>query len=155
MAGYRPYEQMNKLALLLIFLWVLSSCGGVIGNIEKYEFPHNSAEELRMALEFVYLKHPEIQKTDTTMYGMNDGESFYFVLVDGDDRYVFECSVISYHDPRYPIDLSLTTATKWGEVMELAPRMGFWKKRKYRNLFEDNILPKIREALSNASQQKL
>jgi hypothetical protein len=31
--------------------------------------------------------------------------------------------------------------------MHLATKMGFWEKRSYRNLFEENILPKIKEQL--------
>lgn len=78
------------------------------------------------------------------MYGNNNGNIFYFVLSQEHERYVFKCTIISYPSPYdKDIDLSLTSATKWGTSMDLAPDMGYWQKRKYRNLFEKNILPKI------------
>ena len=146
---------MNKQIFFILALLTLISCGGVIGNIEKYPFDNFSVSDLKAALNAVYLENPELKKTDTTMYGMNDGKNFYFMLDNGGERYVFVCNVVDYHDPKYGIDLSLTTATKWGDVMELAPRMSFFEKRNYRKLFEENILPKVKNGILNASQQKL
>lgn len=141
---------MKKLSLQL-FLPItitlfLYACGGVIGNIEKYPFPNISEDSLRAALNRVYAKYPQLQKTDTSMYGVNDGKDFYFVLDYEGKRFVFDCNVIVYA-PR-DIDLSLTTATTWGSVMELAPNMGFSEKRKYRKLFEEFILPKIKNQIN-------
>jgi hypothetical protein len=80
---------------------------------------------------------------------MNDGKDFYFILNMESKRYVFNCHVINYSGGNYgPIDLSLTTATEWGQVMNLAPNMGFMEKRRYRRLFEDNILTKIKDELN-------
>jgi hypothetical protein len=145
---------MNRKVLIpTIILFLVFSCGGVIGNIEKYRFDNVSTEELKAALNRVYAGHPDLIKSDTTMYGMNDGEDFYFkVKKDGTD-YIFNCHVINYNDPNYnAVDLSLTTATEWGEIMNLAPKMGFFEKRKYRKLFEETILPKIRGEVTNVSQ---
>jgi len=85
----------------------LSSCGGVVGSIEKYPFPNVNPDSLKSALNNVYYKHPELIISDTTMYGKNNEEDFYYVLY----------------------------------------KMGFLEKRKYRKLFEENILPKIKEEL--------
>jgi len=145
---------MRTFGVVLVLL-VNISCGGVIGNIEKYTLENVTYEEVIKALNRVYSKYPELQKTDTTKYGMNDGEDFYFILNIENKQYVFECHVINHSGGNYgPIELSLTTATEWGQVMELAPKMGFMEKRRYRRLFEDHILPRIREEL-NAPQHKL
>jgi hypothetical protein len=66
--------------------------GGVIGNIEKYEF-NLHADSLKVILNNLYTKYPELIKTDTTKYGNNDGKSFYFVVKDKQDTTVFKCHV--------------------------------------------------------------
>lgn len=145
---------MRTVGVILILL-ITISCGGVIGNIEKYPLENVTYNEVIEALDRVYTKYPELQKTDTTKYGMNNGKEFYFILNMENKRYVFDCHVINYSGGNYgSIDLSLTTATEWGQVMDLAPNMGFMEKRRYRRLFEENILPRIREEL-NAPQQQL
>lgn len=127
---------------------LLNACGGVVGNIEKYSFKNVNPDSLKAALNRVYDKYPELIKSDTTMYGKNNGEDFYYLLTDKEQKSVFQCNVISYPEPYdKEVDLSLTAATTWGKVMHLAPKMGSGEKRKYRNLFEKNILPKIKEEL--------
>ena len=142
---------MKKVSLsiiLFVSIFLLYSCGGVVGNIEKYSFPNVNVDSLKEALNRVYIKYPELIKSDTTKYGKNDGDHFYYVLNDSEKRIVFECNVVVYPAPYdKEIDLSLTSATTWGEIMNLAPEMGFFEKRKYRKLFEENILPKIKEEL--------
>jgi hypothetical protein len=127
----------------------------VIGNIEKYPLEGVTNDEVIEALDRVYSKYPELRKTDTTKYGRNNGKDFHFILNMENKQYVFNCHLINYSGGNYgPIDLSLTTATEWGQVMDLAPNMGFMEKRRYRRLFEDNILPRIKEEL-NAIQHQL
>jgi hypothetical protein len=142
---------MKKIMVFIriFFLSILFySCGGTIGNIEKYSFPNVSAGSLKAALNEVYDKYPELIKSDTSMYGNNNGEDFYYVLNNKERKEVFKCNVIAYPTPNEKeTDLSLTTATTWGETMHVATKMGFWEKRKYRKLFEENILPKIKEQL--------
>jgi hypothetical protein len=127
----------------------LMPIGGVIGNIEKYEFKLKE-DSLKVILNNLYIKYPELIKTDTTKYGKNDGKNFYFVVKNNGDTTVFNCHVISY--PESPqiktIDLSLTTAATWGQIMNIAPNIGFWKKRHFRHLFEDKILSKIKEEVA-------
>lgn len=133
---------------VILFLY---SCdivsGGVIGNIEKYSFNGVEPDSLKSALNKVYIKYPELIKTDSK-YGVNDGEDFYYILNTKDEKIVFLCNIITYDYPSSnEMDLSLTSAVGWGQLMELAPNMGFFEKRKYRKLFERNILPKIHQAL--------
>ncbi|HXL57853.1 MAG TPA: hypothetical protein VN958_16440, partial [Chitinophagaceae bacterium] len=93
-------------------------------------------------------KYPELKKSDTTMYGLNNGDDFYYILNKDGQKNVFRCNVVIYPAPYdKDIDLSLTAATTWGETMDLATKMGFFEKRKYKRLFEENILPKIKEEL--------
>jgi hypothetical protein len=132
-----------------LFLSILFySCGGTIGNIEKYSFPNVSADSLKAALNEVYHKYPELIKSDTSMYGNNNGEDFYYVFNNKEGKEVFKCNIIAYPSPNEKeIELSLTAATRWGETMHVATKMGFWEKRKYRRIFDENILPKIKEQL--------
>lgn len=86
------------------------------------------------------------------MYGMNDGNDFYFKVQKEGMDCVFKCHVTNYYDPNYnAVNLSLTSATKWGQIMNIAPKMGFFEKRKYRKIFEETILPKIRDEVLSAS----
>ena len=144
---------MKKLAFILFLFCqtlLFISCGGVIGNIDKYSFSNIDSATLKEALNKVYIKYPELSKLDSTKYGMNNGEDFYYLLNTEGHKTLFLCHVIVYPPPYdKEIDLSLTTATTWGETMNLAPKMGFFEKRRYRNLFEENILPKIKEMIGS------
>jgi hypothetical protein len=137
-----------SIALFSITL-LLNSCGGVIGNIEKYPFPKISSDTLKKALNNIYTKYPELKKSDTTLYGNNNGEDFYYLISSGKQKIVFKCHAIASQQPydEEETELSLTTAAIWGETMKLAPEMGFFEKRKYRSLFEESILPKIKAEL--------
>ena len=144
---------MKNIILVLVLIlstYILYSCGGVIGNIQKYSFSNVSATELKAALNRVYIKYPELVKSNDKMYGKNNEEDFYYLLDNNGQKIVFQCNVIVYSPPyEKEIDLSLTTAATWGKVMQLAPEMGFFEKRKYRKLFEENILPKVKEELKH------
>lgn len=142
---------MKKLiftAIVFQLLLLFYSCGGVIGNIGKYTFTDISASDLKEALENVYSRYPQLTKTDTTLYGNNDGDTFYYIYKRDSEKLVFKCRVITYPPPyEKEVDLSLITATAWGKVMELAPKMSFFERRKYRILFEKHILAKILDEL--------
>lgn len=142
---------MKNITFFLIFftaIFILCSCGGVIGNIEKYTFLNTNPDSLKAALNRVYIKYPELIKSDTTLYGVNNGDDFYYLLNKEGEKTVFQCNVIVYPAPYDKnIDLSLTTATTYGKIMHLATKMGAFEKRKYRKLFEENILSKIKEEL--------
>jgi hypothetical protein len=136
--------------IVAIFLFVchymLEIVGGGNGNIEKYSFSNISPDSLKIALNRTYAKYPELIKTDTVKYGSNNGDDFFYVLNSNNEKIVFLCNVVIYSPPYdKDIDLSLTTATTWGQTMQLASQMGFFEKRKFRRLFEENILPKIKE----------
>lgn len=144
---------LNSIIASIIFFFF--SCGGVIGNIQKYEFAI-SPDSLKKVLNSVYIKYPYLMENDSVnKYFNNDGETFYYVFNRKQDTTVFECHIITYderdtintYNNRYTIDLSLTSAVTWGKTMKLATQMSFFEKRRYRQLFEDNILPKIKAEL--------
>lgn len=54
----------RKVLIVTTILFLVFSCGGVIGNIEKYQFDNISTNELNAALERVYAKHPELVKRE-------------------------------------------------------------------------------------------
>ena len=141
-------KRLSFFTTLLTITIIFISCGGVIGNIEKYSFTNIDLDSLRGALNNVYIKYPELIKNDSTKYGINNNKNFYYVLNMGDKKIVFLCNIIVYPSPyEKNIELSLTSATVWGQIMRLAPEMGFFEKRKFRKLFEENILPKIKREL--------
>lgn len=117
--------------VLLDVIFILYSWGGVVGNIEKYPQQNINSDRLKAALNNVYNKYPELIKTDTALYGKNNGEDFYFLLNngEGEGKVIFYCNIIVYSAPyNKETDLSLTSAATWGQTMQLAPKIGFLKK---------------------------
>ena len=56
---------MKKISLSIVLfgtILLLYSCGGVVGNIEKYSFPNVNPDSLKAALNRVYNKYPELIK---------------------------------------------------------------------------------------------
>ena len=138
-------NQILEISVAILLIFTLDSCGGVVGNIEKYEFQF-SGDSVKLALNNVYLKYPYLIKRDTILYGKNDGKDYFFLVKKGQDSIVFLCNVATYEGHADP-DLSLTSAAFWGQMMELAPEMGFWEKRRFRLIFEEEVLPKIKAEL--------
>lgn len=133
---------------VFFILTIVCSCGGVAGSIEKYSFPNVHEDTLKAGLNRVYVKYPELRKVDTTMYGKNNGNDFYFLLAIKGDKIAFQCNVISYPPPNEDeTDLALTTAAHWGETMLLSGKIKTATKEKFKRLFEEHILPKIKEEI--------
>jgi len=142
-------KKLLGIVFLLIVILFYSSCGGVAGNISKYSFAGVPPGILKDAMFRVYDKYPEVIKSDTTKYGNNDGEEFYYLTTDKQEKIVFKCHVIP---PVPPYDttteLSLTAAAVWGQTMKLAPDISFWEKWKFAKQFEEHILPQIKEMVN-------
>ena len=87
----------SQLFFFLYFSWLLVSCGGVVGNIGKYSFPDISSDSLKHAMNKVYREYPELIKTDTTLYGKNNGMDFYYIYHSNGYKYVFfvQCDSLS------------------------------------------------------------
>lgn len=134
-----------EIQLILYSVFLLASCGGVVGNIKKYEYEKCSKDEIVTAINELYEQNPEFIKKDS-LYGVNDSEYFYFVSNFEKSNYVFNCHVVESQNG-VPVELSLTAAAKYGEIMKLAPKLTFSEKRHYIRIFENNILPKIEKYL--------
>ena len=133
--------------LLLSLVTFLCSCGGVVGSVEKYEFEDNTLEEIKRATNQVCKKHPELVKPESAPYGQNNGkDEFYFLVHHEKKQYVLKCNIIPGFQDIGP-EISLTSATKMGEIMKLASNMSYKEKRLYRTVFEKHILPKIKKEL--------
>ncbi len=102
-------------------LIILYSCGGVIGNIKKYRFETTSVDSVKAAVARVYLKHPEYRNFDTTKFqeGKDLGDGSYYCRIKTDDQDYFFCFAYVQYDPPNDtfIEIALTTAAKYGEVM--------------------------------------
>lgn len=145
---------MKKTTLSLILLaaiFFLYSCGGVIGNIEKYRFTDISIDTLKSAVERVYIKHPDFKNFDTSKYkesqSIGDGD-YYCRIKENSQEYFF---VYAY--PRYPapndtiVEIALTSAAKYGEDLNLAKDIGVAEKNKYGKLFEKFFITEVRKEL--------
>jgi hypothetical protein len=136
-------------ALLSIFL--LYSCGGVIGNIEKYRFSNISIDRLKIAVNNVYSAHPEFKDFDTTKYkqaqSLGDGDYYCRIKENGSD-YLF---VYAY--PKYPppndtiVEIALTSAASYGERLALAKNIITTQKKEYQKIFERYFIAEIRKGL--------
>src|SRR5690554_4544492 len=135
-----------KLTHVLIILILFFSCGGVVGTIKKYEFKESTLQDLRSAVENVYKIDPNLRKPDTSLYGENRVNTYYFYLNDKRKMYILKCDLIDGLQG-VGVEVSLTSGTEWGEVLELASNLSFIQKRKYKELFEKYILPKIKNGL--------
>ncbi|MBS1511550.1 MAG: hypothetical protein JST86_11955 [Bacteroidetes bacterium] len=144
------YSWRNTILLSVV---ILISCGGTIGNIQKYEFYNIDSGILENAISRVYKNHPDLIKKDSALYGKNEGNSFYFSLNYVSDTIIFLCNVIDYPSIKgKEVDLSLTSAARKDEIMKMATNMNFFEKKRYRKLFEDFVLPKIKNEIEIISK---
>ena len=58
----------HKFTTLILLIFLTSSCGGVMGNIEKYTFENVSISDLKLAVKNVKLKYPELVLYDKSIY---------------------------------------------------------------------------------------
>ena len=135
---------------ILIFLFY--SCGGVVGNIEKYRFIGISSTSLKTAVSKVLIKYPDLSILDTIKYQerkkqINDlGD--YCIAIENKDTFIF---IYAYPDygfaPDSIAEIALISAAKVNEPLKLSKDMGFFRKREYRKLFEKFFIEKIKAEL--------
>ena len=136
---------------MFAIIFFLYSCGGVIGNIEKYRFTNVSIDSLKSAVDRVYINHPEFKNFDTTKYKENEsiGDGDYYCRIKENDQDYF----FIYAYPQYPspndtiVEIALTSAAQYGEDLDLARDIGVVEKNKYSNLFEKYFITEIRKEL--------
>jgi hypothetical protein len=137
--------------IISISILALFSCGGVIGNIEKYRFENTSIESLKNAVQKVYLKNPQLKQFDSLKYeagnGIGDGDYYCKLNKSGQD-FIFQYSYPQYPPPNDTIsEIALTSAAKYGEPLKLANRISSLEKTEYRNLFEKYFIAQIKKEL--------
>lgn len=136
----------QHLVIVVILFFVLYSCGGVIGTIKKYEFKGKSIQQLEQAINKTYLKNPDLKKPNSDLYGENAGNSYYFFIKEKNNEYIIKCNLIK-ESQGVGVEISLTTGAEWGEIMRLSSNMSFKEKRKFKTLFKEHVLPKLKEEL--------
>ncbi len=136
----------------MIFLIITSSlstgCGGVIGNIEIYTFNDISKKCLMESINNCYLKKPELIKSDSSIYGANTNDQFFFISNFSNEKYVFKISIFT--DSFGKTCMSLDTGTKWGDVMKLESNLSYLEKRKIKKIFENSIFPLIKKEIDTS-----
>lgn len=143
---------MKKVFLAFLMAIFLSSCGGVIGNIEKYRFPDHTTDEVKSAVQKVYTKHPELISLDTTKYKDRQStllDGFYYITTQENNKmyilkYAYQALVPGYDTTT---TISLVSAGISGEGLRLAKNIGYFKKRKYRKLFEHHFIDEVNNEL--------
>lgn len=137
------------LFIAIISLVALSSCGGTIGNIERYRFKKTTIAELKAIVEKVNSKHPEFRQFDRNKYvegnsGLNDG-NFYCTVDSNGTKYLLIYGYVFYDNPDNPSsEIVLVSAAKYGEPIYLADDISYLKKIQYRKLFETHFIEAIR-----------
>lgn len=140
------------LSLWLLNFLLLYSCGGVIGNIEKYRFTNVSIHTLKNAVGSVYSNHPEFKNFDALKYKENqsigDGD-YYCRIKENNQDYLFVYAYPQYPPPNDTIvEIALTSAAKYGEKLDLAKNISDTEKNKYRNIFEKYFIVEVRKELN-------
>jgi hypothetical protein len=138
--------------IISLFTIIFYSCGGTIGNIEKYRFQNITIDSLKSIVEIVNLEHPELRQFDTTMFqegksGLGDGD-FYCTIRDkkNHQKYCFEYAYVQYSPPHNGfVEIALTYAGKYGEELKIEKDLGFFEKRKYKKLFKEYFIEKVRK----------
>jgi len=144
---------MRVLININIFMCLLvSSCGGVVGNIKKYEYNDIDSQTLKQAILNSYLNNPELIPEDSVGYGVGKDSSFYFNVDKNNTKYLFMCKIIeSYADAG--TELSLTSAVRVGEIMRLASNLSFWEKKEFKKIFEEEVISTIDKEVSLLSRK--
>ena len=113
-------------------------------------------DSLINAVEKVYKQNPALQTNDNrytkteTKGEFARNVEYYLKCVQDEKVYVLCFSVIgSVDSTKIESRLSLSTGAEYGHNLYLAKNIGFFKKRKYRKLFEENMESAVRKELKN------
>lgn len=138
---------MRKLFFISLITTLLVSCGGVVGNIKQYEYKEIESQTLKRAITNAYLNNPELIPEDSVGYGVGKDSSFYFNVDKNNTKYLFMCKIIDSY-AGVGTELSLTSAVKVGEIMKFASNLSFFEKRKFKKIFEEEVISKIDKEIS-------
>lgn len=139
--------------IVVVFIVLLNSCGGAIGNIQQYDFAV-SKPELEKVINNVYERYPDIRIPPNTIYGLEGtGYNYDFREVVIQERGVKYVLSFAYLDDsigwkRYKTStISLISGAKYGELLKLPKDISWFNKRKYAKLFEDHFIKKIQQGV--------
>jgi hypothetical protein len=134
----------------VVLLLFMCSCGGVIGNIERYQFNSVSPDSLKKAVMWVRKKHPELNDFDTSTY--HDGQSR---LMDGE----FYCRIRESNKDillvfAYPIEgkdsssqMVLTSGGTYKAGLPLARDISPSNKAYFKHLFKKYFISELERHL--------
>src|SRR5690606_33423437 len=113
-----------------------------------------SISDLKLAVKNVKLKYPELALYDKSIYKegkeiLNDGD-YYCTIEENGNLYLFQFSYPSYPPPNDSIaQIALTSAALYKDDLKLANNIGFFEKIKYRRIFENYFITKIKKELED------
>lgn len=147
---------IKPFGLHILIISLFSSCGlisgGVIGNIQKYNY-EVPIEVLINTVDSAYKLHPEWIPPKSEMYKF-DGETYKrednnFYLYSKEDNVVLKFGLRNYDSLETNTStITLLTGAQFGEVMELAPRMEYKTKWRFKAIFNRNLIKEVDTILS-------
>jgi hypothetical protein len=137
---------MRQVFLFLCLL--LSGCGGVVGNLERYEYAL-SKPALDRHVEQLLLSYPDYPSREIeAIYHVSTNEVIagyrFLLLPHNGQQLVFGFS--SYSSGKRS-KLALVYAAPLGEVLRLPTQRPFWEKWRYAALFETLFVNKLNQRL--------
>jgi hypothetical protein len=146
--------KLLKFGLPYLVILIISSCGGVVGNIKYYNFPLIHIDSLRKAVSNVVIKNPELSKIDTSRFKNTVHES-YCSINDGKDIFIMHYKLLDAVIPYDSVvDIILVSAAGDREIMYFASDLSYFKKKRYGKLFEINFIDKVRAELILMNKKK-
>ncbi|SFQ78843.1 hypothetical protein [Hymenobacter arizonensis] len=135
---------MKHLVLFLCLL--LTGCGGVVGNINKYDY-ELSKPALDSHVEQLLRNYPDSREAEARYHDRNS-EYFspfrYLLLTHQGQRLVF--GFVTQSVGKRSV-LVLVYAAPLGDVLVLPTQRPVWEKRWYASLFETGFIDKLNRRL--------
>lgn len=132
---------------------------GVVGRIQYFEF-NIPVLQLEKKMDMVIQLNEEIEKVNSDDYykiltdknqksdnPLNEDFKSYYAkfsylsITDDGDKYIFR---YKRHDEDSTSQITLVSAGEYGNGLDLAKNIGYLAKRKYRNIFEEKLINKIK-----------
>lgn len=135
---------MKPLALFLCLL--LSGCGGVVGNVEKYDY-ELSKPALDSHVEQLLRNYPDSREAEARYHVKEDeflSPFHYLVLTHQGQRLIFGFTT---HSIGKRSMLALVYAAPLGDMLVLPAQRPFWEKWWYASLFETRFIDKLNQRL--------
>lgn len=132
---------------------------GVVGRIQYFDFNYplqnlenemNKIIELNEKIEKVssddYFNLTHSQKNPLYQdFKASDAKYSYLSIIDKDDKYIFRYKT---HGKDSTSQITLISAAEYGKGLDLAKNIGYFKKKKYRNIFEEQFILKLKQKLA-------